>query len=127
MRNAFIPHSWNKEDVLNLLNSIDREDSKGKRDYTIILMVVRLGLRASDIRKMQLIDINQQRRSINIIMQKTHYPIELPLLDDIGWAVIDYLKNERPTTKCNWNYTSSRCSLWITFTEKHPCKTNVRF
>ncbi|SNS20625.1 Phage integrase, N-terminal SAM-like domain [Anaerovirgula multivorans] len=44
MRNAFIPHSWKKEDVLKLLGSIDREDCKGKRDYAIILMVVRRGL-----------------------------------------------------------------------------------
>jgi len=101
MRNAFIPHSWNKEDVLKLLNAIDREDSKGKRDYAIILIVVRLGLRASDIRNIRITDINWQRRTINLTMQKTGYPIELPLLDDIGWAVIDYLKNGRPDTKCN--------------------------
>lgn len=101
MRNAFIPHSWRKEDVLKLLDSIDREDSKGKRDYAIILMVVRLGLRASDIRKMRITDINWQRRTINLTIQKTGYPIELPLLDDIGWAVIDYLRNGHPDTKCN--------------------------
>jgi len=101
IRNAFIPHSWKKEDVLRLLDSIDREDSKGKRDYAIIIMVVRLGLRASDIRNMKITDINWQRRTISLTMQKTGYPIELPLLDDIGWAVIDYLKNGRPDTKCN--------------------------
>jgi site-specific recombinase XerD len=32
-------------------------------------------------------------------MQKTKQPIELPILDDIGWAIIDYLKNGRPKTK----------------------------
>jgi len=93
--------SYMKEDVLKLLNAIDREDSKGKRDYAIILIVVRLGLRASDIRNIRITDINWQRRTINLTMQKTGYPIELPLLDDIGWAVIDYLKNGRPDTKCN--------------------------
>lgn len=101
MRNAFIPHSWNKEDVIKLLEVIDREDSKGKRDYAIILMVVRLGVRVSDIRKMKITDINWHKRIINISMQKTKSSIELPLLDDIGWAVIDYLKNGRPDTKCN--------------------------
>jgi integrase/recombinase XerD len=101
MRNAFIPHSWKKEDVLRLLDAIDREDAKGKRDYAIILIVVRLGLRASDIRKMKITDINWHRRTINLTMQKTGYPVELPLLDDIGWAVIDYLKNGRPDTKCS--------------------------
>ena len=100
MRNAFIPHSWRKEDVIKLLNSIDREDPKGKRDYAIILMVVRLGLRASDIRSLDITNINWQRKTINLTMKKTGYPLELPLLDDIGWAIIDYLKNGRPKTKC---------------------------
>ena len=100
MRNAFIPHSWRKEDVIKLLNSIDREDPKGKRDYAIILMVVRLGLRASDIRSLNITNINWQRKNINLTMKKTGYPLELPLLDDIGWAIIDYLKNGRPKTKC---------------------------
>jgi integrase/recombinase XerD len=100
MRNAFIPHSWRKEDVIKLLNSIDREDPKGKRDYAIILMVVRLGLRASDIRSLNIANINWQRKNINLTMKKTGFPLELPLLDDIGWAIIDYLKNGRPKTKC---------------------------
>ena len=94
MRNAFIPHSWKKEDVLRLLDSIDREDPKGKRDYAILLMIVRLGLRASDIRRMKITDLNWSRRTISLTMQKTDYPIELPLLDDIGWAVIDYQYRE---------------------------------
>lgn len=100
MRNAFIPHSWRKEDVINLLNSIDREDPKGKRDYAIILMVVRLGLRASDIRSLNIANIDWQRKTINLTMKKTGFPLELPLLNDIGWAIIDYLKNGRPKTKC---------------------------
>ena len=98
MRNSSIPHSWKKDDVLKLLNAIDREDPKGKRDYAIILMIVRLGLRISDIRSMKLSALNWNRKSISLNMIKTKHPIELPLLDDIGWAVIDYLKNGRPAT-----------------------------
>lgn len=98
MRNAFIPYTWNTEDVKKLLGAVDRADPKGKRDYAILLMVVRLGLRVSDIRGMKLSSLNWNRKTITFIMQKTKRPIELPLLDDIGWAVIDYLKNGRPQT-----------------------------
>lgn len=98
MRNASIPYVWKKEDVLKLLGAIDREDPKGKRDYAIILMIVRLGLRISDIRSMKLSSLNWNRKTISFDMQKTKQSIELPLLDDIGWAVIDYLKNGRPAT-----------------------------
>jgi len=98
MRNAFIPYSWNTEDVKKLLGAVDRADPKGKRDYAILLMIVRLGLRVSDIRGLKLPSLNWNRKTITLTMQKTKRPIELPLLDDIGWAVIDYLKNGRPQT-----------------------------
>ncbi len=64
-------------------------------------MVTRLGLRVSDIRSLRLKDINWVRKTIHIIMKKTGQPLELPLLEDIGWAVIDYLKNGRPSTRCD--------------------------
>lgn len=98
MRNAFIPYSWNTEDVKKLLGAVDRADSKGKRDYAILLMVVRLGLRVSDIRGLKFPNLDWNRKTITLTMQKTKRPIELPLLDDVGWAVIDYLKNGRPQT-----------------------------
>jgi len=101
MRNSSIPHAWKKADVLKLLKAIDREDPKGKRDYAIILMVVRLGLRVSDIRSMKLSSLNWNRKTISLNMIKTKQPIKLPLLEDIGWAVIDYLKNGRPKTSCD--------------------------
>ena len=101
MRNSSIPYAWKKGDILKLLNAIDREDPKGKRDYALILMIVRLGLRVSDIRSMKLSSLNWNRKTISLNMMKTKQPIELPLLDDIGWAVIDYLKNGRPVTSCD--------------------------
>jgi Site-specific recombinase XerD len=97
-RNGSVSYSWKKEDVLKLLNAVDRQDPKGKRDYAILLIVVRLGLRVGDIRSLKIADLNWERKTINIIMSKTKQALELPLLDDIGWAVIDYLKNGRPQT-----------------------------
>jgi len=100
-RNAFIPYSWKREDVDKLLKAIDRGNPKGKRDYAILLLVVRLGLRVSDIRGLKLSNLNWSRKIISLTMQKTKQPLKLPLLDDIGWAIIDYLKNGRPETKCD--------------------------
>lgn len=65
-----------------------------------MLLAVRLGLRVSDIRGLKLYNLNWSRKTISLTMQKTKQPLELPLLDDIGWAIIDYLKNGRPETKC---------------------------
>ncbi|MBU0466018.1 MAG: tyrosine-type recombinase/integrase [Proteobacteria bacterium] len=101
LRNAFIPHAWETDDVRKLLASIDRNSTKGKRDYAILLMIVHLGLRVSDIRNMRLSDLNWNRKTITLSVRKTGQALELPLLDDIGWAIIDYLKNGRPQTACN--------------------------
>ena len=53
-RDAFVPASWNKNDVIKLLAAVDRGNPRGKRDYAILLILVRLGLRTSDIRNLRL-------------------------------------------------------------------------
>ncbi|WP_057940594.1 site-specific integrase [Algoriphagus resistens] len=97
-RNPFIPSVWKQTDVKMLLESVDRQNPKGKRDYAILLLVARLGLRVGDIRALKLSDLNWNRKLISIVMQKTKQQLELPLLEDVGWAIIDYLKNGRPET-----------------------------
>jgi site-specific recombinase XerD len=97
-RNASIPYVWSKADIKKLLGAIDRDDPKGKRDYAILLIAIRLGLRIGDIRSLKKSSIDWNRKTINLKMSKTGQPIELPLLKDIGWAIIDYLQNGRPAT-----------------------------
>ncbi|MBE3556686.1 MAG: tyrosine-type recombinase/integrase [Firmicutes bacterium] len=84
IRQAFIPSSWNPEDVGKLLAAIDRANPRGKRDYAILLMVIRLGLRVSDIRNLTLSNVNWPRKCLSIVMTKTQRSLELPLLDDVG-------------------------------------------
>jgi len=98
LRNASIPYVWSKEDIKKLLCAIDRDDPKGKRDYAILLLAIRLGLRIGDIRSLKKSSIDWDRKTINLKMAKTGQPIELPLFKDIGWAIIDYLQNGRPVT-----------------------------
>ena len=91
-----LPATWSREDVSTLMESIDRGNPAGKRDYAMLLMVARLGLRASDIKSVRISDFDWEARTLSIVQHKTGVPLELPLLDDIGWAVIDYLRGGRP-------------------------------
>lgn len=93
---AAIPAVWKKEDILKLLEAVDRENPVGKRNYAILLMVTRLGIRTCDIRELKLHDINWHDNRIDFIQMKTNKPVSLPLPRDVGWAVIDYLKEGRP-------------------------------
>lgn len=91
-----LPVTWTADDVASLLSSIDRANPTGKRDYAMLLMVARLGLRASDIRAVRVSDFDWDDRRISITQHKTGVPLELPLLEDVGWAVIEYLRDGRP-------------------------------
>lgn len=91
-----IPSTWLKEDVIKLLNVVDKGNPTGKRDYAILLLVTRLGIRVGDIINLKLSDLDWKHQKINIIQSKTKSSNSLPILDDIGWALIDYLQNGRP-------------------------------
>ncbi len=94
-----IPSTLKPEDVRRLLDAVDRGNPKGKRDYAILLMVARLGMRVQDIREMRLTNLNWATKNIEIVQHKTSQRVTYPMLDDIGWAIIDYLKNGRPKTE----------------------------
>jgi len=79
---------------------IDRQSATGKRDYAMILLTARLGLRISDLRQLELGDLDWRAKTLKIVQRKTGRPLSLPLLDDIGWAVIDYVRHGRPETAC---------------------------
>ncbi|MDR1536763.1 MAG: tyrosine-type recombinase/integrase [Clostridiales bacterium] len=94
--NLNIPALWEEEEVGLLLKGIDRSNPAGKRDYAIILLAVQLGLRISDIASLQLENLRWEYSEIELIQHKTGNRIVHPLLKDIGWALIDYIKNARP-------------------------------
>lgn len=97
-----IPTSFTVEETQQLLDSIDREDPKGKRDYAIILIASHLGLRAVDIKNIKLSDFDWQKKVLTITQEKTRHTITLPILNDVGWSIIDYIKNGRPQVDCNY-------------------------
>jgi integrase len=91
-----LPKLWNQNDILAILASIDRGNPVGKRDYAILLLITRYGMRSSDVKSIELSDFHWNDGYISIVQSKTRTPLRLPLLKDVGWALIDYLKNGRP-------------------------------
>jgi integrase len=89
---------WDRELIAKLLGAIDRSSVKGKRDYAILLLACRLGLRAGDIRMLELDHINWEASRIELRQSKTSTPLSLPLTEEVGRALIDYLRSGRPKT-----------------------------
>jgi site-specific recombinase XerD len=97
-RDAAIPSVWEHELVIRLLGAVDRSSAKGKRDYAILLLACRLGLRAGDIRTLKLDQLHWDDSTLEVTQAKTGRPLLLPLTTEVGEALIDYLKSGRPAT-----------------------------
>lgn len=95
-----LPVTFSADEIKLILENIDNHNPKGKRNYAIILLVAKLGLRISDAIALRFDSIDWQIKSISIKQQKTGVPLSLPLPEDAGWAIIDYLKHGRPETAC---------------------------
>ena len=90
------PNAFSKEETKALLESITNNNSKERRDYAMLLLAARVGLRASDITNLKFKNIDWERDKINLIQKKTNTPLRLPLLKDVGETIINYIKNGRP-------------------------------
>jgi site-specific recombinase XerD len=91
-----LPSTYNGEEVKKLLSSIDRSTAVGKRNYSILLLAAILGLRASDIANLKFENVSWENSNLSITQFKTGKELELPLLPEIGNAIIEYLRYGRP-------------------------------
>jgi site-specific recombinase XerD len=100
-KQSTLPRALPPEQVEQVLASIDRKTAIGRRDYAILLILARLGLRAGEIRTLTLEDLDWQEGLITVRGKAGRFS-QLPLPRDVGAAIADYLQHGRPTV-------SSRC------------------
>jgi integrase len=99
-RQARIPSVWDPAEVTKILQAIDRGNPCGKRDYAVILLITRLGLRGVDVKRLRFADLDWPGNRLSIVQAKTGGRVVLPLLKDVGWAIIDYVQHGRPACDC---------------------------
>ena len=98
VRGSKLPSVYTSEEVIKLETGIQRGSAVGKRNYAMLLLASRLGLRASDIVNLEFVNIDWDNNSISLSQLKTGRPMELPLLSAVGDAIIDYVLHGRPKT-----------------------------
>lgn len=91
-----IPSVWTKQELEALFGAIDRGNPKGKRDYAMILLACVMGMRVTDIKQLTFSNIDWERKELTYTQSKTHEAVTLPLILEVGWAIIDYLQHGRP-------------------------------
>ncbi len=92
------PRYLTGDQVTALLASFDRSTPIGRRDYSITVTLLRLGLRIGEVLGLRLQDIDWREGVIRIAAGKGRRPSALPLLRDVGAGLADYIREGRPKT-----------------------------
>ncbi|MEZ2312005.1 tyrosine-type recombinase/integrase [Paraburkholderia sp. RCC_158] len=96
-RLSALPRYLVEDDIERIVNSCDLETDTGVRDHAILLLLARLGLRGGDIVNLRLDDIDWRSGQIQI-RGKSRREVRLPLPQDAGDALLEYLVRVRPST-----------------------------
>jgi site-specific recombinase XerD len=96
-RNATVPAFLSPEHVAQVLAATDRSTPVGRRDYAILLLLARLGLRAGEVANLELDDICWRTGEL-VIRGKGRVIEHLPLLADVGKALAHYLRTDHRTS-----------------------------
>lgn len=107
-KRARIPSAYSYDEVIKVLSMVDRSNPVGKRNYAILLLITRLGLRAGDVSGLRFENFDWERNRLTLTQHKTGRPLTLPLLEEVGLAVIDYLKSGRPKSDSNTVFLSHK-------------------
>jgi len=103
-----IPSVYTQEEVGSMIKAIDRGHPQGKRDYAMVLLAARYGLRISDIIGMRFCNLDWEQNRIVIIQQKTGKKVTLPLMEEVGSAIIEYIKYSRPKVELPYVFITAR-------------------
>jgi len=92
-----VPRALPPEQIERVLAACNRKTAAGRRDYAILLLLARLGLRASEVVTLRLEDLDWQNGLITVRGKGGRYS-QLPLPVDVGKGISDYLRSARPKT-----------------------------
>lgn len=107
-RDEQLPRAQPWETVQALLAEIDCTTPVRRRDYAMFLLMATYGLRASEVAALRLASILWRTGQIRLDRPKTRKPLALPLSDEVGAALVDYLQHGRPRSQHRRVFLGSR-------------------
>lgn len=97
---------WSNEEIQKIVNSLSNDNPIEKRNKAIVLLAIRLGIRFIDIKNLEFSNIDWKNNTITFVQHKTKVEIQLPLFEDVGNAIIDYIENGRPKTSLKYIFVT---------------------
>ena len=104
--NKKLPETWNKDEVEKIVNALDESNPIDIRNKAMALLTIRLGIRFIDVKNLKFENIDWKENVIKFVQRKTGSYIKLPLPEEVGKAIINYIKNSRPKTKEKYIFVS---------------------
>jgi integrase/recombinase XerD len=92
-----LPQGLDPDSAARLVSHCDRKTAVGRRDYAMITLMLRLGLRPGEVASLKLNDIDWRAGEL-VVLGKGHRIEKLPLPTDVGAAIAEYLQDGRPPT-----------------------------
>lgn len=118
-----LPRYLEAAEVEQLLRSCDRRHKVGRRDYAVLVLLARLGLRASEVANLELDDIDWTAGEL-VIRGKGNRVDRMPLLQEVGKALADYLKRGRPS--CSTRRVFVHCNApYVGFSSPPNAVSNI--
>jgi len=105
---ATVPRGLSHKQAQKLLDSVNRKTPVGRRDYAILQLLYAYGVRGGQVRALQLADIQWSKNQILFKALKHGKDSLLPLTQDVGKSLLDYLKKARPDAACPKVFLTSR-------------------
>lgn len=104
-RLSALPQYLRMDEIERVIASCDPATAEGKRNRAIVLLLARLGLRAGDVAGLRLRDIDWKGASIAVAGKNGRHTL-LPLTQEVGQAIVDYLQHGRPDTETDAVFVS---------------------
>jgi site-specific recombinase XerD len=107
-RQSAIRDVLGESEIEHILSAVDRSTAIGRRDFAVLLLAARYGLRPCDIRQLSLDDILWRKEMLTVHQSKTKRLLTLPLLRDVAHALSEYLQHARPVTQARQVFVRHR-------------------
>lgn len=105
-----LPPTCDAGQVVLLLKSCDRDTVTGRRDFAILTLLARLGLRSAEVAGLRLEDLDWRAGEI-VVRGKGGRVDRLPMPSDVGDALVGYLNGDRPVVSCREVFLRRRAPL----------------
>jgi integrase/recombinase XerD len=92
-----LPRGPKWTDIAKLLTTVDRSTGQGRRDFAVLLILITYGVRASQLVRLSLDDLDWRASTMRLPAAKRGRRVEVPITPAVGNALIDYVRDGRPT------------------------------